>query len=118
MLYTLATGDNKDRKGLDDAGMRIFLLHRALTIRGMGTKEMRTRHDRIPAWVYEDKTGKATFTKGTTCMDREDVQTALDMFYDELGWDKATGAPTRSTYRRFGLDSVGAALAGQDLAPR
>ena len=118
MLYTLATGDNKDRKGLDDAGMRIFLLHRALTIRGMGTKEMRTRHDRIPAWVYEDQTGKGTFTKGTTCMDRDDVRTALDMFYAELGWDKATGAPTRSTYRRFGLDSVGAVLAGQDLAPR
>jgi len=118
MLYKLATGDDKSREELDQIGMRIFLLHRALTIRGMGTMEMRRRHDKIPAWVFTDKSGKPPFTKGTTRMDQEDVRTALDMFYEELGWDKTTGAPTRSTYRRFGLDGVGADLARQNLVPR
>jgi len=117
MLYSLATGDNKDREELDKVAERIFLLHRALTIRGMGTKEMRVHHDKIPEWVYTDKTGKLPFTKGTTCLDRNDVQTALDMFYDELGWDKATGAPTVRTYRKLGLDSVADTLSKQNLAP-
>ena len=47
LLYSIATGDKKSREELDKVAERIFLLHRALTIRDMGTKEMRTqaRHD-------------------------------------------------------------------------
>lgn len=117
MLYSLATGGRKNREELDAVAERIFLLHRALTIRGMGTKEMRTRHDTIPEWVYTDKSGKAPFTKGAVHMDRKDVQVALDMFYDELGLDRATGAPTRATYRKFGLNDVADELAKTKLVP-
>lgn len=117
MLYKLATGDDKDRGELDQIAERIFLLHRALTIRAMGTKEMRVRHDKIPEWVFTDKSGRPPYTKGTTHLDRNDVQTALDMFYDELGWDRATGAPTRGTYRKFGLGSIAEALAKRNLVP-
>ena len=117
MLYSLATGDKKSREELDAVAERIFLLHRALTIRGMGTKEMRTRHDTIPEWVFTDKSGKPPFTKGTVHMDRNDIQVALDMFYEELGWDKATGAPTRGTYRKSGMENVAGALAKTNLLP-
>jgi aldehyde:ferredoxin oxidoreductase len=117
MLYRLATGDNKNREELDAVAERIFLLHRALTIRGMGTREMRVRHDTIPEWVFTDKSGKQPFTKGATHMDRDDVRLAMDMFYEELGWDKATGAPTRGTYRRLGLDDVADSLAKRKLVP-
>jgi aldehyde:ferredoxin oxidoreductase len=117
MLYSLATGDKKDRQELDRVAERIFLLHRALTIRDMGTKEMRARHDTIPEWVFTDKSGKAPFTKGTTHMDRDDIKTAIDLFYDELGWDRATGAPTASTYRKFGLESVAAELGRRGHLP-
>jgi len=83
----------------------------------MGTKEMRTRHDKIPEWVYKDKSGKPPFTKGAVHMDRNDIQVARDMFYQELGWDKATGAPTRRTYRKFGLGDVADELAKRKLTP-
>jgi aldehyde:ferredoxin oxidoreductase len=69
MLYSLATGDRKDPQELDQGAERIFLLHRALTIRDMGTITMRARHDTIPSWVYADKSGKAPFTLGTPSMD-------------------------------------------------
>jgi aldehyde:ferredoxin oxidoreductase len=117
MLYSLATGDKKDRRELDQVAERIFVLHRALTIRDMGTKEMRTRHDTIPEWVFTDKSGKAPFTKGTTHMDRNDVKVAIDMFYDEMGWDRVTGAPTPQAYRQFGLDKVAEELGKRKLLP-
>jgi aldehyde:ferredoxin oxidoreductase len=50
-------------------------------------------------------------------MDRNDIRVALDMLYEELGWDRATGAPTRKTYRKFGLDDVAHALAERKLVP-
>jgi aldehyde:ferredoxin oxidoreductase len=86
-------------------------------IRDMGTKEVRTKHDTIPEWVFTDKSGKAPFTKGTTRMDRNDVKVAMDMFYDEMGWDRGTGAPTLQAYRKVGLDKVAEELGKRKLLP-
>jgi len=94
---------------------RIFVLHRALTIRGMGTKEMRTRHDTIPDWIYGDDKDRVPFTTGTIQMDREDIQEAMRMFYEEFGWNGETGAPTRETYRRLGLSKVAEELEKKGL---
>ena len=54
LLYSLATGEKVSREELDGIGDRIFCLHRALTIRDMGTKEMRREHDTFPEWVFKD----------------------------------------------------------------
>jgi aldehyde:ferredoxin oxidoreductase len=116
-FFSLATGTNLDREALDKAGERIFTLHRALTIRDMGTADMRKEHDRVPGWVYEDPKGTQPFTPGTVRMDREDMALAMDMFYECLDWDKATGAPTREAYAKLGLADVGEALAARGLAP-
>jgi len=117
MLYSLATGDKKNRQELDHAAERIFTLHRALTIRDTGTREMRARHDTIPEWVFTDKSGKAPFTKGTTHMDRNDIKAAIDMFYEEMGWDRASGAPTSQTYSKLGLERVAEDLKKRNLIP-
>ena len=89
---------------MDQVAERIFLLHLALTIRDMGTKEMRAQHDTIPEWVFKDSSGKAPFTKGTIRMDKDDMKIAMEMYYEEMGWDKKTGAPTSVTYQRLGLE--------------
>ena len=117
LLYSLVTGDKKSREELDLTAERIFLLHRALTIRDMGTKEMRARHDTIPGWVFEDRTGKPAFSKGTIRMDKVDIAMAMDLFYQEMGWDTATGAPTRAAYERVGLAQVARALGEKGLLP-
>ncbi len=116
-LYTLATGDKKDRAELDAVAERIFLLHRALTIRDMGTKDMRGKHDLGPDWAFTDKSGKPPYTKGTIHLDRKDASLAMDMFYDEMAWDKTTGAPTSATYRKFGLAGVADELGKRKLLP-
>jgi aldehyde:ferredoxin oxidoreductase len=117
LLYSIATGDKKSREELDKVAERIHLLHRALTIRDMGTKEMRSKHDTIPDWVFVDKSNKPPFTKGTIHMDRGDIEKGMDMFYKELGWDEATGAPLVETYIKFGLGYVIADLGKKGLLP-
>jgi aldehyde:ferredoxin oxidoreductase len=72
----------------------------------MGAMDMRTLHDTVPEWVFYDESGRAPFTKGTTVMDREDINRAVTMYYEEMGWDKTTGAPTAQAYRKVGLGKV------------
>ena len=114
-LYSLVTGDEKSKAELDLVAERIFNLHRALTIRDMGTKEMRAEHDTVPNWVFNYPKDKVPFTPGHYKLDRADMEKAKDMFYTELGWDGATGAPTRFTYERLGLKEVADGLAKMGL---
>ncbi len=116
-FYSLATGQKTGREELDAIGERIFTMHRALTIRDMGTREMRARHDLTPHWVYEDSSGAEVFSKGTIRMDRHDMEKAMDLFYEVMGWDKVTGAPTATTYARLGLRYVADALSRTGLVP-
>ena len=83
----------------------------------MGTKDMRTKHDTIPDWVFADPKDKAAFAKGTIRMDKEDIKLAMDMYYAEMGWDKQTGSPTRDTYQRLGLKTVAEELSKRGLLP-
>ena len=96
---------------------RIFLLHRALTIRDMGTKEMRTQHDAVPEWVFKDPSGKDPFTKGTIRMDKDDINKAMDMYYEEMDWDKKTGAPNPAAYQKVALGKVAEELNKKGLLP-
>jgi aldehyde:ferredoxin oxidoreductase len=50
-------------------------------------------------------------------MDKDDIKTAMDMFYQEMGWDKKTGAPTASTYHKLGLGKVADELSKKGLLP-
>ncbi|HSC72259.1 MAG TPA: aldehyde ferredoxin oxidoreductase C-terminal domain-containing protein, partial [Candidatus Methylomirabilis sp.] len=117
LLYGLVTGDRKSRGEMDQTAERVFLLHRALTIRGMGTRDMRAKHDTVPDWVFQDPAGKSPFSKGTNRMDRDDITQAMDLFYEEMGWDKSTGAPTAAAYREVGLADVARALGEKGLLP-
>ena len=117
LLYGLVTGDRKSRGEMDRTAERIFLLHRALTIRGMGTRDMRAKHDTVPDWVFQDPAGRSPFSKGTNRMDRDDITQAMDLFYEEMGWDKSTGAPTRAAYQQVGLADVARTLGEKGLLP-
>lgn len=50
-------------------------------------------------------------------MDPQDIGTAMELFYETMGWDKATGAPTAECYSRLGLQPVAEGLAARKLVP-
>ena len=55
------------------------------------------------------------FEQGTVKMDREDMDKALTMFYEAMGWDTETGIPTRETLEKFDLADVADKLAEYGL---
>ena len=116
-LYSLATGDRKDAAALDRVAQRIFTLHRLLTMRDMGTAEMRARHDTVPNWVFDGPADRPPFTPGSIRMDRDDIEKGKDLFYDVLGWDRRTGAPTRAALSKLGLGDAADRLARSGLLP-
>jgi aldehyde:ferredoxin oxidoreductase len=117
IFYSLATGIEKSEDELDLDAERVFTLHRALTVKQMGTTDMRNRHDGIVSWVFEKDPEKEPFTPGTIKLEREDMELAKTMLYEEMGWHSETGAPTRATLERLGMTDVADELASLNLLP-
>jgi len=116
-LFTAVTGIKKTRADLENDAARIFTLHRALTMRYMNTKDMRTKHDVMNDWNFDYPKDAVPFTPGNYKMERKDMDLARDMFYEELGWDKATGAPTKATLDKLGLGYVATEFGTKGLLP-
>jgi aldehyde:ferredoxin oxidoreductase len=114
--YSLATGDTKDMMTLDAEGERFYTLQRALTIRSYGTKDLRHVHDALPYWMDRANFPGALPTNNANTT-QADWDLALDLFYDQFGYDRATGAPTRATLVRLGMTDVADQLAAAGLLP-
>ena len=108
--FSVVTGIDTSEQEMDLMAERVFTLHRALTVKQMGTVDMRNVHDLMVDWIFDMDPDKKAFTPGTTKMDRDDMQIAFTMFYKEMGWDEKTGAPTKATLERLGLNDVAAEL--------
>ena len=116
-LYSAVTGERMSREELDEVGLRIFTLFRALTARYMNERDMRNKHDIANDWVFEYPEDKDPFTPGHNKMDRKDMEMAKDLFYSQVGWDKTTGMPTRATLEKLKLRYVADDLAQRNLLP-
>jgi len=116
-IYSAVTGDKVNRKEYEDFGLRNLNLFRALTARYMNEKDMRNKHDLVPRWVYEEPHDAVPFTKGHDKLDPGDMETAKDLFYEQLGWDKTTGLPTRAELERLRLGYVADDMATRGLLP-
>ncbi|MFC1957321.1 aldehyde ferredoxin oxidoreductase N-terminal domain-containing protein [Chloroflexota bacterium] len=116
-LYSILTGDTVSRQGYEDIGKRIVTLFRALTARYMNEKDQRNKHDLIPNWVFDLPADKEPFTPGHTKQDRADIEKAKDLFYEEFGWDKTTGLPTRAELERLNLGYVADDMETRGLLP-
>jgi aldehyde:ferredoxin oxidoreductase len=120
-FLSAVTGEQKTMEQLDRDAERVVTLLRALTVRSMGTADMRNAHDAMNKWIYtpDKKDGKeiAQFTPGTIQMEKNDLEIGLGMVYKQFGWDEKTGAPTRATLTDLGMNDVADGLASSGLLP-
>ena len=58
-MYSAVTGETVTRKQLEDMGLRILNLFRALNALYMNEKDQRNRHDIIPEWAFHPKPGNS-----------------------------------------------------------
>ncbi len=115
--FSLTTGIKMSEEELYKAGERILTLHRAMTVKQMGTVDMRNEHDIIVDWVFDMDPDKKPFTPGTIKMDRDDMEKAKTMLYEELGWDPETGAPTYDKLVELGMKDAALELGKLGLLP-
>ena len=115
------TGKDYTRESVEFDSERISQMLRVMTAISFniqfGSTNLRQDHDGIPAWIFDKQPELRAFEEGTDKMDREDMELALDYFYEEMGWDKATGIPTRATLVKYGLADMADDLAGIGILP-
>src|SRR5690606_584627 len=120
-FMTALTGEKGTRADVDKACERVANMLRVITAVSFQihekTDNLRKTHDQPTEWVFTKDPDLKPFEEGTDKMDRQDVEVALDMFYEEMGWDKKTGIPTRKTLEELGLKDMADALAQRKLLP-
>ena len=99
-LFSATTGVDMDEKGLFEVAARINNVERAYLIREGITREDDTICGRmveepVPTGVHKGKR-----------LDKKKFAKMLDDYYEIVGWDKNTGAPTRATLESLGLKGI------------
>ena len=116
------TGEPYTRESLEFDAERISQMLRVMTAISFhihyGATELRNTHDAIPAWMFDKEPDFQPFEQGTIKMDRADMELAKDYFYEEMGWDIATGIPTRETLEKFDLKEMADDLEARGILPR
>jgi aldehyde:ferredoxin oxidoreductase len=116
-IYNAITGEKLTQKDFEKVGLRILTLFRSLTAKFMNEPDMRNKHDLAPDWLFTYPEDKKAFTPGVDKMDKDDWETAKEMLYEQLGWDKKTGMPTEATLKDLGLTDVADELKKLKLLP-
>ena len=106
-LYSALTGIDVSPEQLMESAERAWTVGKLLNIR----EGFDRRQDRAPeAWfhplVREGQEHRMRDYDDTVDLTREDVESYLDDYYDERGYDKQTGLPTREKMRQLGLESM------------
>jgi aldehyde:ferredoxin oxidoreductase len=99
-LFSVATGITVDEEGMREIADRIWTLERAFSVR-----EGISRKDDVLVGRYTDEPVHEGPLKGLR-HDQEKWDRMMDEYYDVVGWDKRTGAPTRAKLESLGLKDV------------
>lgn len=109
-MYVAATGlDDVTRVDLEDMARASKLVYRSILIRNYGrTRDMEVE-EMFPFITYPDPWGEK--------VDWDEWNDLVDLYYQESGWDLATGWPLRSTYEACGLSELADEMEQLGLLP-
>ena len=106
-FYTSVTGINASPQELMQTAERAWTIEKLLNVR----EGFDRRHDHAPeAWfqplVRAGEEHHITDYDRTTNLTRKDLERFLDEYYDERGYNKESGLPTREKLRKLGLENM------------
>lgn len=102
-LYSAVTGNDITTQEVDRIGERLKNLQRAVLIRNHDRTRQAEVGEILPFFKRPDG------SKGIS-IDEEEFAVMVDHYYEQRGWDKATGWPTRSKLEELDLKDVADAL--------
>ena len=116
-LYAAVTGIELTPAQLMKSSERAWTIGKMLSVReGFNRKDDKPPEAWFQPLVREGKEYRITDYHEGTALTREDVERFLDDYYDERGYDKQTGLPTREKLKELGLESMAVELAQQSKA--
>jgi aldehyde:ferredoxin oxidoreductase len=106
-LYSAVTGIDLTPAQIMRASERAWNIGKLLNVReGFSRKDDQAPEAWFKPLVQAGKESRLTDYEGTTTLDKEDIERFLDDYYDERGYDKQTGLPTRQKLEELGLGSL------------
>jgi len=99
-LFSAATGIKVDEKDMREIADRIWTVERAFSVR-----EGITRKDDTIVGRYRSEPVPSGPNKGVV-PDEKKWDMMVDEYYDLVGWDKRSGAPTRAKLETLGLKEI------------
>lgn len=104
-LMKAVTGREITKEIEEEFGQRMYLLERSILTRQGVTREDDALFDEVYQ-EYSDENVNDSFYKIETGLTKERFENLLMSFYDEMGLDRETGIPKRSSLDAFGLSDV------------
>ena len=98
-LYSAVTGIDITTEQVDFTGERLKNMQRAVLIRNHSRNRKMELDEIVPFFKRPDGSTGAT-------LDENKFDTLVDHYYDERGWDRATGWPTRARLESLDLKDV------------
>jgi aldehyde:ferredoxin oxidoreductase len=110
-LYEAVTGIKSSPKELMQIAERAWTIGKLLSVR----EGFDRRHDHAPeAWFHplmrSGEEHRITDYDRTVELTRKDIERFLDDYYEERGYDRESGLPTRETLRKLGLENMAEGL--------
>ena len=96
-MISSATGIEFSAPDIYSVGERIACLERAFNVR----EGLTPKGDTLPGRLLNEP-----LSEGPSRNQRVDLQTMLDEFYEECGWDRETGLPTQKKVKELGIEWI------------
>ncbi len=98
-LYSAVTGDDKTTEEIDLIGERLKNVQRAVLIKNHGRNRQMEEKEILPFFRRPDGSSGAVINES-------EFSIMVDHYYDQRGWDRSSGWPTRARLEKLDLKDI------------